>query len=71
MLGGQGVGFGRITRYAEAILTSELGDWIVSQLPTILGLAGPSAPDIELTATRGPQNTSFSASCAERGPPIW
>ena len=24
----------RITRYAEAILTSELGDWIVSQLPT-------------------------------------
>jgi hypothetical protein len=23
-----------ITGYAEAILTSELGDWIVSQLPT-------------------------------------
>jgi len=27
----------RIMRYAEAILTSELGDWIVSQLPKITG----------------------------------
>jgi hypothetical protein len=25
----------RVTGYAEAILKSELGDWIVSQLPTI------------------------------------
>jgi hypothetical protein len=41
-----------VTRNAETTLTFELGDWIVSQLPTTLDLAAPSTPMANYTALR-------------------
>ena len=45
-------------------------EWSTSQLPTILELATPSHRISSLTVPRGLKNISFSASCAERGPPL-